>query len=45
MNTLVQNTEQFQQWIAATDQIIERAMLLSEKTKGPAAIQVFGPTP
>jgi len=45
VNTLVQNTEQFQQWIAATDQIIERAMLLSEKTKGPAAIQIAGPTP
>jgi len=42
VNTLVQNTEQFQQWIAATDQIIERAMLLSEKTKGPAAIQISG---
>jgi hypothetical protein len=44
-NTLVQNTEQFQQWIMACDQILERAMLLSEKTKGPSAIQSAGPTP
>jgi hypothetical protein len=42
VNTLVQNQEQFQQWIAACDQIIERAMQLSEKTKGPAAIQIAG---
>ena len=43
VNTLVQNNEQFQIWLTACDQILERAMLLSEKTKGPAAIQVAGP--
>ena len=45
VNTLVQNNEQFQVWLSAADQILERAMLLSEKTKGPAAIRNAGPTP
>jgi hypothetical protein len=45
VNTLVQNQEQFQLWISACDQIIERAMQLSEKTKGPSAIQIASPTP
>jgi hypothetical protein len=43
VNTLVQNNEQFQIWLQACDTIIERAMLLSEKTKGPSAIQIAGP--
>jgi len=45
VNTLVQNTEQFQLWLSNADSIIERAMLLSEKGKGPSAIVNISPTP
>jgi hypothetical protein len=45
VNTLVQNQEQFQLWLANADSIIERAMLLSEKGKAPSAIVNVSPTP
>jgi hypothetical protein len=45
VNTMVQNNEQFQIWLAACDQILVSANLLSEKTKAPSAIQIAGPTP
>jgi hypothetical protein len=45
VNTLVQNQEQFQIWITACDQILQRTLDLSEKTKAPSAIMVDGPTP
>lgn len=45
MNTLVQDQEQFNIWLSACDQILERSLNVSEKTKAPSAITTIGPTP
>lgn len=45
VNTLVQNNEEFNKWLAAADQILASSNLLSEKGKAPSAIQHVGPAP